>query len=505
MAWGARPASQPIDDLVARLAADDPALPALALLPARRFGEADALALAAAMATNTNCIALHLDGRAVSPAGAAALAAALGKRPLGARLDTLALGDAAFGGGAGLVALAEGLAAAARERSPGSPPLVGTLDLEGTGVGPGGAAALAQAASATTTTTPRPFASLGLARNPGLGDAGAAALARALPRLTSLDVRACGLGPVGAAALVAFVPTPTHPSSTPCLLRCLRAGGGDALGAGGGSALGSIALVGHLEELHLTGAGEAAGEAPDGASPGDAAAHEVGRAFASPAPPPWHLHTLNLAGSGTTDVGVASLSAAMAVPGCTLRTLDLGGAAAAAEEDGAGGGGGRPPRPPITDIGASRLGDAMAEGPTCLAHLDLSRTAVTGVGAVKLLPPGGPSPASLCLAGAPLGDAGGRQLADALGAGGGAALVTLDLAACGLGGAGVGALAAVLERAPATAAPALRTLVLGGNPGATAGGGMGGVCARLRAVRPSLDVAWTVGDAGEARGGAGAG
>jgi len=515
MAWGARPGSRPIDDLLARLAGDDPSLPALALLPARAFGEAEAAALAGALAGNSRCRSLHLGGRPLGEAGAAALAAALGRRPPGASLEVLSVGDAAFGAGAGLAALAAGLADAVAGRSADGPPLVVTLDLEARGVGPPGAAALARAAAGREAGggvgTARPFTSLALARNPGLGDGGAAALAGAIRRLTSLDVRGCGLGPAGARALADSLAELTQP---PSLLRRLRAGGGDALGCACAEGLAAAAVRMGVQELHLTDVARAAGHVHHGpatTTPGDLAAAAASAALA--ACHEAQLATLDLSGSGVGDAGVLALSKAVRRATCPLRTLALGRAEKGDEE---GGGqeeeeGARPrprPYPPITDAGAAALGAALAAG-SPLASLDLTRSGLSGAGAAALLPPGGGTAlTSLCLAGSPLGDAGGAALAAALAAGGGRGLVVLDLAACALGDAGVGALADALAAAGGggdTAAPALATLVLGGNPAAEgAGGGAAAAAARLRPARPGLDVAWTVGE-GEQGGGGGRG
>ena len=101
------------------------------------------------------------------------------------------------------------------------------------------------------------------------------------------------------------------------------------------------------------------------------------------------------------------------------------------------------------------------------------------------------------------------------GASGGDRLEHLDLAACGIGLEGAAALAEALlttttegdkeeeegEAAASAAAedssfaaPSLRTLVLGGNPATEADAFAERVVARLRSVRPELDVAWRSGD-----------
>ena len=79
MAWGAR-SNLGIDDLVSRVASDEQNLTALALLPSRRFGPAEAAALAGALRANTRIAELHLGGRAISAESAGLLAESLIER-----------------------------------------------------------------------------------------------------------------------------------------------------------------------------------------------------------------------------------------------------------------------------------------------------------------------------------------------------------------------------------------------------------------------------------------
>ena len=115
MAWGAR-SNLGIDDLVARVASDEENLTALALLPSRKFGAAEAAALAGALRANTRIAELHLGGRAMSSESASLLAEALIERSgssgkattagkTAAALRALSVGDASFGC-AGAAALA---------------------------------------------------------------------------------------------------------------------------------------------------------------------------------------------------------------------------------------------------------------------------------------------------------------------------------------------------------------------------------------------------------------
>ena len=156
MAWGAR-SNLGIDDLVARVASDEVGLSALALLPSRRFGPAEAAALAGALRANSRLAELHLGGREMSAESASLLAEALIERSgsrnsnssssngtgggakvaaAAASLRALSVGDVSFGC-AGAAALAPLLSRAGA--------LCGELDLELRGIGAAGARALAEA------------------------------------------------------------------------------------------------------------------------------------------------------------------------------------------------------------------------------------------------------------------------------------------------------------------------------------------------------------------------
>jgi hypothetical protein len=92
MVWGSAPRG--IDDLVARVSKNDPALVSLCLLKGRRFNDADAEALASALERNTNLRELSATAHAVSTAAATALARALAANRTLCSLD---LGNRSFG------------------------------------------------------------------------------------------------------------------------------------------------------------------------------------------------------------------------------------------------------------------------------------------------------------------------------------------------------------------------------------------------------------------------
>ena len=95
MAWGARGGTAAgVDDLCARLAANDGSLTSLTLFRGRRFGPAEVSQLAGALAANTTLTELYASSHAMAPASAAALAAALERNTT---LRSLCVGDAAFG------------------------------------------------------------------------------------------------------------------------------------------------------------------------------------------------------------------------------------------------------------------------------------------------------------------------------------------------------------------------------------------------------------------------
>jgi len=513
MAWGAR-SNVGIEDLVARVAADEPTLTALALLPSRRFGAAEADALAAALRQNTRLRELHLGGRSLSAESAGVLAEALIERATMnedecVALRALSVGDASFGCGG-----ASALAPVLSRRGV----LCGELDLELRGVGAEGARALSAAvAEARRSEAGRRrkkeeeekvgkekrgrqqqqsslfVQSLNLARNPSLGDAGAEALSEALfggldddaegdgiEILTSLDLSDCGLSSDGVASLAGSSRSTASPLVSLRLERnaalCPRAA--ESLAA----ALEAKRLS-NLERLSLSGC----------ALVGDNGAAALAKALSSQS-----LRSLDLSGCGVGEEGAKALAGAIgSSTGCSLLTLRLGGGS----EDG---------QTRIGNAGASALGLALRSSSSfSLKELDLSSSGITcGDAAASLLSPGSSSLESLTLAGNALGDQGALAVAAALlklnkEESNSSKLQHLDLAACGIGLRGAVALADALlkkeaaeagEGAEVATAPNLRTLVLGGNPATDDDAFASDVVARLREARPELDVAWRSAD-----------
>ena len=446
MAWGAARGSQPIDDLVARLAADDPSLTALALLPARRFASADAASLATALARNAALRELHLGGRPLPAGGGTALAAALVER--GTPLALLSVGDASLAC-AGVAALAAGLAAGVIE-----------ADLELRGVGAAGVAALAAALADAVAPSLR---TLRLARNP-LGCAGATALVPGMRWLAAVDVSGCGVGDAGVSALAAAL------AGAPSLARLVLGANPDVTPAGVAALADALSAAPALASLSLAGCARVA---------------DAGAASLAAALPLCSLLDLDLCGCGIGAAGAASLAGALAQEGCALESLFLRGSTDADAD--ARGETDSPPLAVVGDEGALALAAALAGG-SSLRSLDVGAARMRAAGAAALA--AAPGLTALTLSGNPLNDDGGVAIAVALSSA--AELRSLDLAACALCADGAAALAAAIT---AGAAPSLHTLVLGGNP-ATEDDGMEGLVAGLRAARPGLDVAWRVADSG---------
>lgn len=91
MVWGA---PRGIDDILARVRANDASLTSLYLMRQRRFEEADARALCDALAKNTILKDLNISSHAISPSIAAMFASLLSAT---ASLNSLDLGNSTFG------------------------------------------------------------------------------------------------------------------------------------------------------------------------------------------------------------------------------------------------------------------------------------------------------------------------------------------------------------------------------------------------------------------------
>ncbi|GFR43877.1 hypothetical protein Agub_g5006, partial [Astrephomene gubernaculifera] len=158
MAWG-QAGARGIDDLVRRIADNDPKLQSLTILRQRRFNHDDVTALVRALSSNTHLTELYASNHPLAPRTAALLAGLLAAG--GSRLRALCVGDGSLGD-EGVAELARGLAGSSSLQR---------LDLGGKGVGVRGAEALAAALAASTS-----LSHLILSANPGLSDAGLAAL-----------------------------------------------------------------------------------------------------------------------------------------------------------------------------------------------------------------------------------------------------------------------------------------------------------------------------------------
>ena len=96
MAWGRSSAAQGVDDLCARLRANDASLTSLTLFRGRRFGPPEVAQLAEALEVNTVLTELYASSHAMAPSAAAVLAAALARNERSS-LASLCVGDASFG------------------------------------------------------------------------------------------------------------------------------------------------------------------------------------------------------------------------------------------------------------------------------------------------------------------------------------------------------------------------------------------------------------------------
>lgn len=364
-------------------------------------------------------------------------------------------------------------------------------------VGPGALAELAAAVPHSALTT----LSVG---DGGLGDAGAAALAPAAPALAALDLEARGVGAEGARALADALVAAGDGSALRALQLArnpLGDGGAAALCAAGGAALASLTDldvsscgVGGDGAAHIGRALRAApalralGVAGLGPLP-QAAAHELAAGVRAAEA----LRELRVDGSELDDGAAATLAAACTrITRLSLRGVagvGAGTCAALAPVLSAG-------RLAALDLrGCANVGDAgacalVASGPRGVEELELGECGLGATGALAVLGAAG-GVKTLGLFNAKLGDAA-EKLAEALQ--GAASLETLDVGAAGIG---VDGLKAVFGALAAGAAPALRTLMVGANPGVAEPDAVAEVAAPLREARPEVDLAWRANDPGE--------
>ena len=440
MAWGKPAPEGAAPSWLARIERDDPTLVSVHVFRGVAFDESVQSATARALETNGHVREFYASGRAVSVAAARAWAKCLA---LNGSLRALCLGDESFGrevqeGGTATSALRETLRgcahAAALER----------LDLENKGVTDAEGEALGKVFAQCAT-----LREIVLGRNPGLGARGyRAALAGASEggTLEALDLSDNALDEHAASALGEFLRTEC-PMKTLTLARC-------AIGVEGLRALGvGLRSRASVERLVMSGTKLGGGGAEACFGSGTAATNiveielvqcEIEEArdvaaldsflAASPA-----LRNANLRGNAFGDDGLAMLS--------------KGAFATRAPES--------------LDLGSCKITAQSIDGLAC---------------AIK-------SSKTLSLFdNADIGDAGAAKMfANASGS----TLEVLDLGAIGLSVDGLREISRALERADVF--DCLRTLVLGGNPGAR-DDAWESLIDELRARRPGLDVAWRAAD-----------
>lgn len=349
-------------------------------------------------------------------------------------LQSLCVGDSDFGDKA-LQELVAGLQ---------SNTTLQKLDLEHRSISAEGAKSLAEALGESSG-----LRRLLLSRN-SINDAGAAALAPCLHRLEEVNLSDCGICAQGATALAVPVAAPSS------RLRCLRLEQND-IGHEGAEAIASAAASSPcLEELYL-----------GGCAIGDAGAQALAKAVAlSPT-----LRLLDLSQCSLTCQGAQALAEPLK-HNTSLRVLRLRGNR-------------------IQGDGATALAAALTAN-RHLEDLDLGLNQM-GPEAAELVA-GGTHLRKLSLFGSRLGDPGAQRIAAIMVAETLTGLLELELAGCNISKAGMHVLFDTLQTG---VAPALEVLLVAANP-AVEEPGFPMQVDMLQAMRPELDVAWTVRGAGAA-------
>ena len=436
-AWGSRPEGGGIDDLIASVR--EGRAEAVCVLPMRSFGDDEAHKLARAFVESgsTGVREIVVSGRHMLSSDAIE---ALGRAARVARVSRVSIGGARSFGNDGLFALCAGLEGSESERGNGSDGFLVELDLESRGLQ--GADAGARLSAALRIVMATTECALKLADNPNLGDAGCVALARAgLKPLSRLDLRGCTCGDEGAVALADALYNDAQESqrlssatSMP-LLRELDVGGDGTPGTG------------------ITKAGAAA----------------LARALVAGAT----IEKLSL--SGNAEIGCAGLRAiAETIGGSPLQSLDVRGIGAG--ED-----------------GAFHLADGLRNTPSHLVELDIGENRIGDAASVRVFEAATAAGVRrLGLFGVALGDeaveAMVRTVSPSL------AIEELDLGGNGISSQGANMLLDALVK-DSQLMPALRHLVLGGNPATGGGADTNGIEAHVKAledVRPGTRIAWRV-------------
>jgi len=436
MAWG----SSASPSWLERIARNDPTLTSVHVLRGVTFDEATQIAAANALGSNTCVREFYASGRAVSVDAARAWSACLMRNR---SLRSLCLGDDGFGrevveDGNATSALRETLRGCAEARA------LERLDLENKGVLDADGEALGRVLASCRT-----LREIGLGRNPELGARGyAAALAGAREggTLEALDLTDNALDEDAARALGTFLGVES-PMKTLTLARCaIGVEGLGALGAGLRARAGVERLVMSGTKLGGGGAEACFGSGTTSTNIVDIElvqceieeARDVAALDSFLAASPG-LRNANLRGNAFGDAG--------------LVTLAKGAFAAHAPES--------------LDLGSCKITARAVDALAC---------AIKSSKALSLFD------------NADIGDAGAAKIfADASGS----TLEILDLGAIGLTVAGLREISRALERADAF--DRLRTLVLGGNPGAQ-DDDWESLIDEIRGRRPGLDVAWRAAD-----------
>ncbi|KAL0055523.1 hypothetical protein WJX82_001476 [Trebouxia sp. C0006] len=228
MAWGVK-GGRGVEDLVERLARDDPSLTSLHVFASRKFGREEAQKLCQALRSNTTLKELYASGHHLTPQTAGMLGAMLAANT---SLVSICLGDDALGD-AGVQELVDGI----KENS-----TLQKLDLENKGISSKGAASIAAAIHGHQS-----LQQLVLAHN-HLSDEGVRLLQPALALLRRLDLRECNIGSQGAQCIA----TALRETDS---LEVLRLDDNPLAEQGGSTLAAGVWQCQSLRELHLCNTG----------------------------------------------------------------------------------------------------------------------------------------------------------------------------------------------------------------------------------------------------------
>ncbi|DBA99337.1 TPA: RNA-DNA hybrid ribonuclease [Trebouxia sp. C0006] len=406
MAWGVK-GGRGVEDLVERLARDDPSLTSLHVFASRKFGREGVQELVDGIKENSTLQKLDLENKGISSKGAASIAAAIHGHQ---SLQQLVLAHNHLSD-EGVRLLQPALA------------LLRRLDLRECNIGSQGAQCIATALRETDSLEvlrldDNPLAEQGgstLAAgvwqcqslrelhlcNTGIGDEGLSRLAQALPhasQLTYLDVSACSIGDEGVSDLADAISDPFHGIADKAMLN---------------------------EEFH------------------------------GAAPTPAHLQVLKLRDNKISDCGVKELGEAIQ-QSSSLQDLDLAG----------------------NQVGIQGLNCLSA---STLKHPSPSTKPVSVL-------------QKLCLFNCKLGQEASDTIVSCFKDKGFNNLQELDLAGNEIDAPQMQSILEAVQQQGVT--PALKVLIIGGNPAAQTDS-FSELVAKTRAARPSLDIAWQATDPGQ--------